>query len=128
MTNSIIVSFIGPYGNVMLEMKEEEGRRPFIRAYESVDHAIARFEKLYESVHGDQSSGEMGDNFILDPRIHEVAGEQVSVLIADDIVDPDDFRSYAFVSPYGRMIGASAVGSMALQWHGEGIVPGYVKI
>lgn len=127
MANSIIVSFIGPNNTILIEMMAYN-ERYFVRTYETIDHAIARYEKFYENTHGEQESSHMGKDFKLDPRIHEVEGDDVSALVRDDIVDMDQFLIFPCGTPYGILVGALAVGPMAEAWHGEGIQPGNVMI
>lgn len=127
MSSSIIVSMLGPNQTIMIEMfKQDEAF--FVRTYETMDHAIARFEKLYERFHGNQPSSRMGTAYKLDPRIHEVEGNDVTFLIQDDIVVREEFRVFPFRTDYGMMVGAYASGAEAEKWHTSGLVPGGVKI
>lgn len=129
MTQSIIVSMIGPNNTIMLEMiQDNENERYHVRTYQSIDHAIARYEDLYETIHGQQNSAQMGTVHKLDPRIHVVDGDDVSVLVRNDVVVMDEFRIYGFKSDYGTMVGALAAGDKAMEWHEEGIKPGLVRI
>lgn len=129
MKQSIIVSLRAPNDLVLLEMTQDnENERYHVRTYASVDEAIARYEELYEQIHGRQESAKMGDEYKLDPRIQIVDGEDVSVLVKDDIVDMDNFRVLGFQSQFGTMVGASATGPKALEWHEQGIKPGLVMI
>jgi hypothetical protein len=124
---SIIVSYVGYNGIVMIEMMKDN-ETYHIRTYESIDHAIARYENLFELWNGVQQSAEMGTDYRIDPRIHVVEGNDVSSLIRDDVVHMEDFRIFGIKTSFGVMIGASAMGPEAEKWHGEGIAPGLVKI
>lgn len=129
MSKSIIVSFIGPFGNVLLEMQQSElDPLPYVRTYKSIDEAIGRFEALYEQFHGEQSSSRMGEDFEIDPRIHEVEGSNVQVLVDAGVVEIDDFYVVPTRTSYGILSGGLATGQFAHDWHVKGLVPGHVKI